>query len=91
MMETFYFTKDRLHQVVEMPYPFVLFTLVAGNLDTSEADRYGSNTQANKAQKEAHSAETFAKFSNDEKFENFFDSWDKETQNFVLLMKETQD
>lgn len=85
VMETFYFTRGRLHQVIEMPYQFILTTLVANNPDASEADRYGQNKH-----KKTHTKEqTFAKYTNDQKFDNFFDGWDKDTQNFILLMKET--
>jgi GR25 family glycosyltransferase involved in LPS biosynthesis len=89
VMETFFFTRGRLHEVIEMPYAFILTTLVADNPDTSEADRYGKNrkTGNNKDLKR----DTYSKYSNTDGMDNFFDTWDKETQNFILLLKETLD
>lgn len=87
VMETFYFTRGRLHQVIEMPYQFISTTLAANDTDATEADRYGNINNSMKPKND--SRETFAKYSSDKKFDNFFDGWDKDTQNFVLLMKET--
>ena len=87
VMETFYFTKGRLNEVVQLPYSFVLINLVADDPDATEADRY-KNSSSNSVKK---NGETFSKYNNDVKLDNFFDGWDQETQNFILLMKETLD
>lgn len=86
VMETFYFTKGRLRECLQMPYSFVSISLVSNDPDVTEADRYGSKGNSKK-----DSNETFAKYNTDAKLDNFFDGWDKETQNFILLMKETID
>jgi hypothetical protein len=107
-MESFFFTSQRLHKVIEMPYNFVLITLVVNDPDANETDRYhtleklGSGKgkgqgkgKWNNTKKKSEITDgeiTFAKYSeNTEKLDNFFDSWDLSTQNFVLLMKETLD
>ena len=88
VMETFYFTRNRLHEVIEMPYQFVLTTLVYNDPDASEADRY--KIQNNKNNNNLKSKQqTFAKFNNKENLDNFFDGWDKDTQNYILVMKQT--
>ena len=86
VMETFYFTKGRLHETVQLPYTFISFNLVSNDADATEADRYGNKNTTIKRE-----GETFAKYNKDAQFDNFFDGWDKDTQNFVLLMKETLD
>jgi hypothetical protein len=86
VMETFYFTKGRLNEVIQLPYSFVSINLVADDPNATEADRYGNQKTTVKRE-----GETFAKYDKNAKFDNFFDSWDKDTQNFVLLMKETLD
>lgn len=86
VMETFYFTKGRLHQTIQMPYSFVLTTLVSNDPDFTEADRYGRKGNSKK-----NSEDTFAKYDKNAQLDNFYDGWDKETQNFILLMKETLD
>lgn len=88
VMETFYFTKGRLHQTIEMPYQFVSINLVTNDPDATEADRYGKKGGTKEAKKMGN---TFAKYNKDAQLDNFFDGWDKETQNFILLMKETID
>ena len=62
-------------------------SLVANNPDAGEADRYGT-TKKKRASIDKNN-ESFSKYSNVESFDNFFDGWDKKTQNFILLMKET--
>ena len=84
VMESFFYTKGRMNQVVEIPYQFITFQLVAGNPDVGEADRYGKNIT------ELKKEETSAKYTSGQ-HDNFFDSWDMSTQNFILLMKETLD
>jgi len=90
-LETFYFTRNRLHEIVELPYNFVSIQLVSGNPDKTEADRYTSkhNNKTLKDSGELTSAKYTAR-RGDEGFHNFFDGWDKETQNFILLIKELE-
>lgn len=83
-LESFYFTRNRLKDVVEIPYNFVSIGLVSGNPDKSDADRYGkSNTKTSIQAK-------YTARRGDKGFHNFFDGWDKETQNFILLTKELE-
>jgi hypothetical protein len=91
-LETFYFTRNRLNEIVEIPYNFVSVQLVSGNPDKTEADRYTSSKSNPKTLKDSGEL-TSAKYTarrGDEGFHNFFDGWDKETQNFVLLIKELE-
>lgn len=85
VMETFHFTKGRLNQTITMPYQFISICLVANDPDATEADRYGKKGNLKKKD------QTFAKYNNSAQLDNFFDGWDKDTQNFILLMKETLD
>jgi hypothetical protein len=87
-MESFYFSRGRLSDVIELPYNFCSIGLVAGNPDKSDADRYGGGGVKKSVDVRPQSSR-YERRRGDEGFDNFFDSWDKETQLFVLLLKET--
>lgn len=103
VMESFFFLKNRLDKVIEIPFAYILVQLAINTSNPSEADRYRTDTKRNEFPRNEKMTEKnprdeknpkdeknvgFAKFADTNQL-NFFDSWDTSTQNFVLLMKET--
>lgn len=87
VMESFFFVRNRLDKVIEIPFQYVSTQLTINTSNPSEADRYRTNNPSKRITNN-DGPNSFAKFSTTDQ-SNFFDSWDTSTQNFILLMKET--
>ena len=68
-----YFTETRLNEIIDIPYSFVIIAINHKNNFTSSLRNINNNNQLK---------------NNNNEITNFFDTWDLETQMFMLDMKQ---
>ena len=85
-----HFTEQRLDKIIDMPYSFILIAINHKTNFTSEYRNSSKNEEQSK-EKNNNSQDSILKFSTTTEKEgniaNFYDTWDEETQLFILDLK----
>ena len=85
-----HFTEQRLDKIIDMPYSFILIAINHKTNFTSEYRNSSKNEEKSK-EKNNNSQDSILKFSTVTEKEgniaNFYDTWDEETQLFMLDLK----